>query len=242
MLPKVPLCPSPEVGGCIMPCRVRRPILRLLVGFSLLIPALGCCRAYIVRGEGAVESAPCCPRCGRVFARFPLPARRAVCSECSRLARCNCFLCRLRWGMAGPQAAGMAGPACARHAMETPFPRFHPVPKRPVFLAPSAGRDASSMDAPEPETAAPEPKVAEPKPGVVTPQPEKVPRPEAAPAPLPDRAAPPPPKSADGWRPMPPAKTEQASGSSWVFRPVSSSQPSEVSHQQSAISDQPADR
>jgi hypothetical protein len=235
-----------------MPCRPRSGILRLFVGFSLLIPALGCCRAYVVCGEGPVESAPCCPRCGRVFARFPLPARRAVCSECSRLARCNCFFCRLRFGMAGPQAAGMAGPACARRAMETPFPRFHPVPKRPVFLAPSAGRDASSMDAPEPETAAADTDAVQRKPGVVTPEPEKVPRPEAAPAPLPDRAAPPPPKSADGWRPIPRTKADQASGSSWVFRPVSSGQPSEVNSRQlapgehtggqSAVDSQQADR
>jgi hypothetical protein len=234
--------------------RARPAVLRLVVGVSVLIPALGCCCGPLICRARPVESAPCCPGCGRVFPRLAPGGCRPLCAECSRLARCNCFFCRLRWAVAGPCAAGMSGHACAPRVMETPFPRFHPVPKRPVFSTPAADGDVA-IDRPDAKALTPEPEAA-PHPDTVTPkpetgmrEPEKAPSSKAVPAPLPQNTPAAPPRSTDGWRPVPRKTAEQAGSSSWVFRPVSNAAVSDqrpaasdprtvVSEQKPAISDQ----
>jgi hypothetical protein len=230
-----------------MPCRARSAICRLLAGFSLLIPVLGCCigggRAVLVCSDGPAQAAGCCPRCGLPH-RGLGPARcRPVCSDCSPGAgpnqacgirgvapvrgalravrgRCHCMFCRLRGLVIGPRgAAGAQTPP----EMESPFPRFHPVPRRPALLPSSLGCGAADS-APERETAPREP--------------EEMPTPKPTPAPLPEATPPVSPKPTDGWKPSSRRPLQEAAGASpWMFRPVGSRQPASGT-QQSAISSQ----
>ncbi len=197
-----------------MSCRARAAILCLVAGFSLSVFALGCCCPGYRDCGGPVQRATCCPRCGR-----PLP-------------HCDCVVCRLRWLLFGIPPAG-PGTACAPRAMESPFPRFHPVPKWPVFSNPPMEGDIPAATAepgalmPIPVTPSPSPATPSPAPAPTAPSPApgKAPPSKTRPAPLPDHTPPAAPRTTDGWRPIPAKTVDQAdSAPSWVFRPVSHEQ------------------
>jgi len=210
-------------GALSAPCR-------LLAGFSFLIPVLGCCawagRAPLTCRGGPGEATQGCSRCGLVH-RCSRPVRccpascegsgvdasDGECGTCGAVARrpvlqaiaarCRCPLCRLSDLFSGSRDAAGPTPAPVR---DSPFPRFHPVPKWPVFSPSSAGCDAPQGTS---------------RPREIAPEPPPVPAPEPPPPPAPE-VIPPKGKTTDGWRrPQRRLSQEAAGPSAWMFRPVS---------------------
>lgn len=224
---------------------------RVLAGLCLLIPILGCCRTRVctVRHERPIAAVPCCSHCGNPLTDSdPAAAEQPVCADCAGTvaadvgcgpchsgairnllqttrARCRGVCGRLHRFFARPRASAAAAPPAPPPVRETPFPRFHPVPKRPVFL-PQSGGCGVAVDEPRFEPVAPTPE--EPPEPPKMPQKPKVPSPEPVPrpTPLPETEASPLPKPSEGWRPVrQKTAADGASGAAWMFRPVVASLP-----------------
>jgi|GEM_PF-3714409 len=185
-----------------------------------------CVLAAMVGGRGAAiaqnpSSKPC------AAAQCPA-AEDAECRDCSPGRRVLCPACRARLA-SGRAFQGPLIPLAAQVA-DTPFPRFHPVPTRPVFLPPWVGPPA---DAPLPE--APRPPLLKHLPPAALPEGQTgqsqarplggdnksgstgQPRPIGRPG-------------SDGWR----ARSPGAVQTSWLFHPAVASrlelEPQEASH------------
>ncbi len=197
-----------------MPGTRMRVVAGVLLAGGLLLPCLGCCcwtgHGLFVRGGLSLEV-------NRVPWRTAAPDQGCgpakECSACAEggAAGCGrgCSRCRH-----GGKLAGLlrGGPPSPPREPESPFPRFHPVPKRPVF--------SPSCDVPTPAGALPAPSGPAQAPDTASP-------PEPIPAPLPELSPSSPPKSGDGWRPAAPKPAQKLSGTpGWIFRPVST--PSEL--------------
>lgn len=230
-----------------MPYGARWAACRFLAGLSLLVPVLGCCAgpgSGIVCRDGPAEAVGYCARCGRPHRVCGSARCRPACSECEFVAgpcevcgrhcvapvrgalaavraQCQCMFCRLRGLVMGLHGAGDAVGAPER---DSPFPRFHPVPKRPA-LSPAWAGCGTAPERLEPE--------AGPR------EPERVPTPTPAPAPLPEPAHPAAPKPTDGWKPMQRKAPQAAAASPWMFRPVRAGR-SAIGPEWSAVSSQPS--
>ncbi len=175
-----------------------------------------CAGAATVGLEHAWAQRPC----GEACSGLPSPAcPDATCRDCRCAARRNlCPACRAR--LAGGQA--FQGPLVplAAQVSDIPFPRFHPVPTRPVFLPLWVGPPDTERlpEAPQPTLLKHLPPAAPPEPAPNGPQAK------------PHNGQPHPPSQgqpgavrqpgSDGWR----ARSTVAVQTSWVFHPAVTAQ------------------